>query len=39
MNRLLDQPRFLGLLCAALAVGLGIVYLAAAGAPARFRAL
>lgn len=36
MDRLLDQPRLLGLLCAAFAVGLGIVYLAAAGAPARY---
>lgn len=36
MNRLLDQPRMLGLVCAAFAVGLGIVYLAAAGAPARY---
>lgn len=36
MNRLLDQPRLLGLVCAAFAVGLGILYLAAAGAPARY---
>jgi cell division protein FtsW (lipid II flippase) len=36
MNRLLDHPRLLGLACAALAVGLGIFYLAVAGAPARY---
>jgi cell division protein FtsW (lipid II flippase) len=36
MNRLLNHPRLLGLLCAAFAVGLGIVYMAAAGAPARY---
>lgn len=36
MNRLFNQSRLLGLICAALAVGLGIVYLAAAGAPARY---
>ena len=36
MNRLLDHPRLLGLLCAALAVGLGIVYMASAGAPPRY---
>ena len=36
MNRLLNHPRLLGLLCAAFAVGLGIVYLAATGAPARY---
>ena len=36
MNRLLDHPRLLGLVCAALAVGLGLFYLAAAGAPARY---
>jgi cell division protein FtsW (lipid II flippase) len=39
MNRLLCHPRLVGLLCAAAAVGLGIVYLAAAGAPARYPAL
>lgn len=36
MNRLLNHPRMLGLICAAFAVGLGIVYMAAAGAPARY---
>ncbi len=36
MSRLLAQPRLLGLVCAAFAVGLGILYLAAAGAPARY---
>ena len=36
MNRLLAQPRLLGLICAASAVGLGIFYLAAAGAPAAY---
>jgi cell division protein FtsW (lipid II flippase) len=36
MSRLLDQPRLLGLVCAASAVSLGIFYLAAAGAPARY---
>ena len=36
MNRLLDQPRLFGLVCAAFAVGLGIVYLTAAGAPVRY---
>jgi cell division protein FtsW (lipid II flippase) len=33
MNRLLDHTRLLGLVCGALAVGLGIVHLTAAGAP------
>lgn len=36
MNRLLERPRLLGLLCAACAVGLGIFYLTAAGAPAGY---
>lgn len=36
MERLADRPRLLGLLCAAAAVGLGLAYMAAAGAPARY---
>lgn len=36
MNRLLDRPRVLGLVCAAGAVGLGLAYMAAAGAPPRY---
>ncbi len=36
MKDLLARPRLLGLLCAVLAVGLGIVYLVATGAPARY---
>ncbi|HYE28481.1 MAG TPA: hypothetical protein VEA61_09640 [Allosphingosinicella sp.] len=36
MNRLLVRPRLLGLLCAIGAVGLGLAYLAAAGAPPRY---
>lgn len=36
MNRLLDRPRALGLLCAAVAVGLGLAYMAAGGAPTRY---
>jgi cell division protein FtsW (lipid II flippase) len=36
MGHLLDRPRLLGLFCAAGAVGLGLTYLAAAGAPPRY---
>ncbi len=36
MNHLLDRPRLLGLLCGAAAVGLGICYMAAAGAPSLY---
>ena len=36
MNRLLDRPRELGLVCAASAVGLGLAYMAAGGAPPRY---
>jgi len=36
MNRLLDWPRLFGLACAAGAVGLGLAYMAAAGAPPRY---
>lgn len=36
MDRLANRPRLLGLLCAAAAVGLGLAYMAAAGAPARY---
>jgi cell division protein FtsW (lipid II flippase) len=36
MNRLLVRPRLLGLVCAAGAVGLGLAYMAAAGAPPRY---
>lgn len=36
MHRLLTQPRFLGLVCAACAVGLGDMYLVFAGAPPRY---
>ncbi len=36
MNHLLDRPRLLGLLCAAAAVGMGICYMAAAGAPSLY---
>jgi cell division protein FtsW (lipid II flippase) len=36
MHHLLDRPRVLGLLCAAGAVGLGLAYMAAAGAPPRY---
>ena len=39
MNRLIDKPRLLGLICAAFAVGLGVVYLTAAGAPFRYPAI
>jgi cell division protein FtsW (lipid II flippase) len=36
MHHLLDRPRLLGLLCASGAVGLGLAYMAAAGAPPRY---
>lgn len=36
MARLIDHPRLLGLVCAAVAAGLGIAYLVAAGAPVRY---
>lgn len=36
MNSLLDRPRLLGLVCAVAAVGLGLFYLSAAGAPAAY---
>ena len=36
MLQLLDRPRLLGLFCAAGAVGLGIFYMAAAGAPSHY---
>ncbi|WP_324751158.1 hypothetical protein SH591_07345 [Sphingomonas sp. LY54] len=36
MQKLLDRPRLLGLVCASGAVGLGLAYMAAAGAPARY---
>lgn len=36
MNRLIDRPRNLGLICAAAAVGLGLAYMTAAGAPASY---
>ncbi len=36
MNYLLDRPRLLGFFCAAAAVGLGISYMAAAGAPSLY---
>jgi hypothetical protein len=36
MNGISARPRLLGLLCAACAVGLGIAYMAAAGAPPRY---
>lgn len=39
MNTLLDRPRLLGLLCAVGAVCLGLAYLGAAGAPARYMAV
>jgi cell division protein FtsW (lipid II flippase) len=35
MHRLLDRPRLLGLFCAASAVGLGLAFMSAAGAPPR----
>lgn len=36
MNYLLDRPRLLGLLCASVAVGLGLAYMATAGAPSLY---
>jgi hypothetical protein len=36
MNHILARPRLLGLVCGAAAVGLGMVYMAAAGAPPRY---
>lgn len=36
MNRISERPRLLGLLCAAGAVGLGLAYMFAAGAPSRY---
>jgi hypothetical protein len=36
MNGLSARPRLLGLLCAAFAVGLGMAYMSAAGAPSRY---
>jgi cell division protein FtsW (lipid II flippase) len=36
MQKLLDHPRLLGLVCATSAVVLGLAYMAAAGAPARY---
>lgn len=39
LQRLIRSPRVLGLWCAAAAVGLGIAYMAAAGAPPRYWAL
>jgi hypothetical protein len=39
MNQLLDRPRFLGLVCAAGAVGLGLAYMTAAGAPPQYLAI
>ena len=36
MNHLLDRPRLLGLLCASVAVGLGLAYMATGGAPSRY---
>jgi cell division protein FtsW (lipid II flippase) len=36
MNRLSAQPRFLGLVCGAAAVGMGMAYMLAAGAPSRY---
>lgn len=36
MSRLSTQPRLLGLLCGAVAVGLGVAYMEAAGAPSRY---
>jgi cell division protein FtsW (lipid II flippase) len=39
INNLLDNPRLLGLFCAAGAVGLGLAYMAAAGAPPRYMAV
>ncbi|HEY0150259.1 MAG TPA: hypothetical protein VGB70_14825 [Allosphingosinicella sp.] len=39
MNHLFDRPRLLGLLCAIVSVGLGLAYMAAAGAPVRYLAI
>lgn len=39
MQKLLDRPRLLGLVCASVAVILGLAYMAAAGAPARYMAI
>jgi hypothetical protein len=36
MNRIRARPRLLGLICGAGAVGLGMAYMAAAGAPSRY---
>lgn len=36
MNRLIDRPRNLGLICAVIAVGLGLAYMTAGGAPANY---
>jgi hypothetical protein len=36
MNNLLDRPRLLGLLCGSGAVGLGLAYMAAGGAPTSY---
>jgi hypothetical protein len=36
MNDILARPRLLGLICGAGAVGMGIAYMSAAGAPARY---
>ncbi len=36
MNRISAQPRLLGLICGAAAVGIGLAYMEAAGAPSRY---
>jgi hypothetical protein len=36
MNRISARPRLLGLVCGAAAVGIGLAYMGAAGAPSRF---
>lgn len=36
MNNILAQPRLLGLICGAAAVGIGMAYMGAAGAPSRY---
>jgi hypothetical protein len=36
MNGILAQPRLLGLICGAAAVGIGMAYMGAAGAPSRY---
>jgi hypothetical protein len=36
MNRISDRPRLLGLVCGATAVGIGIAYMQATGAPPRY---